>query len=97
MGAAAHVLQLQESSAQQQIQAERQAGAERLALLDRLHQAERDSLKFREQVQGELYREREEVRDKLRTFENHESAKVAHAEIVSSERHAQQLAHVENE
>eukprot|EP00973_Karenia_brevis_P083348 11559886-Karenia_brevis.AAC.1 len=49
MGAAAHVLQLQESSAAQQIQAERQAGAERLALLDRLHQAEREGLRYREQ------------------------------------------------
>eukprot|EP00973_Karenia_brevis_P042165 5838087-Karenia_brevis.AAC.1 len=47
MGAAAHVLQLQESSAAQQIQAERQAGLERLALLDRLHQAERESVRYR--------------------------------------------------
>eukprot|EP00973_Karenia_brevis_P006684 908704-Karenia_brevis.AAC.1 len=43
------ICRLQESSAAQQIKAERQAGAERLALLDRLHQAEREGLKYREQ------------------------------------------------
>eukprot|EP00973_Karenia_brevis_P005283 723123-Karenia_brevis.AAC.1 len=96
MGAAAHVLQLQESSAAQQIQAERQAGAERLALLDRLHQAAREGLRYREQVQSEVCREREEVREKLRACENHEAAKVAHAEIMSSERHEQPLAQIEN-